>query len=154
MDAVKLSWSSGTSLTSTTYSTKFRNDHSRIPNPPIRCLHISNRSSNPSSKGLQKNPKKDLSRILRTDAAIRNIERKANSKKYNRLWPKAVLEALDEAIRNNFWETALKVGFFYLPHKLLSSSLLFFDGNWLLGSGLYVQLCNVRHSETTILIFS
>lgn len=109
LGAAKLGWSSTTSLISTTYSIKFRSDHAGNPSPPIRCRHLSNKSSDPSPKGLQKNPNKDLSRILRTDAAIRNIERKANSKKYNRLWPKAVLEALDEAIRNNFWETALKV---------------------------------------------
>ncbi|PON74253.1 Pentatricopeptide repeat [Parasponia andersonii] len=109
LDAAKLSWSSGLSLTPTTCLTKCRNGHVHNPNPQIHCLLVLNRSSNPSSKGLQKNSHKDLSRILRTDAAIRNIERKANSKKYNRLWPKAVLEALDEAITNNFWETALKI---------------------------------------------
>ncbi|CAI9781677.1 unnamed protein product [Fraxinus pennsylvanica] len=53
--------------------------------------------------------KKDLSRILRTQSAIKAIEKKANSSKYNNLWPKAVLEALDDAIRNNQWESALKI---------------------------------------------
>ncbi|XP_030492660.2 pentatricopeptide repeat-containing protein At3g53170 [Cannabis sativa] len=97
------------SLTSTTYSTKFRNDSSHIPIPQIRCLHVLSKRSSSSSREMHKNSDKDLSRILRTDAAIKNIERKANSKKYNKLWPKAVLEALDEAISNNFWETALKI---------------------------------------------
>lgn len=54
-------------------------------------------------------PKKELSRILRTDAAVKGIERKANSEKYLTLWPKAVLEALDEAIKENRWQSALKV---------------------------------------------
>ena len=86
----------------------------------------------PSQNGLQKNTNKDLSRILRTDAAIRNIERKANSKKYNRLWPKAVLEALDEAIRKNFWETALKVQCFVMIFWVSLFDLNYFAG-WLLG---------------------
>ncbi|KAG7025638.1 Pentatricopeptide repeat-containing protein, partial [Cucurbita argyrosperma subsp. argyrosperma] len=68
-----------------------------------------NRTSDQSSDGLQRDPKKGLSRILRKDAAIRAIERKANSKKYNNLWPRAVLEALDEAIQENLWETTLKI---------------------------------------------
>ncbi|PRQ54760.1 putative pentatricopeptide [Rosa chinensis] len=74
-------------------------DRTHKPNPPIRCLSSSKRSSGP----------KELSRILRTEAAVKNIERKANSNKYNNLWPKAVLEALDEAVANNLWETALKI---------------------------------------------
>ncbi|XP_023004532.1 pentatricopeptide repeat-containing protein At3g53170 [Cucurbita maxima] len=68
-----------------------------------------NRTSDQSSDGLQRDLKKGLSRILRKDAAIRAIERKANSKKYNNLWPSAVLEALDEAIQENLWETTLKI---------------------------------------------
>lgn len=62
--------------------------------------------------------KKDLSRILRTQSAIKAIEKKANSSKYNNLWPKAVLEALDDAIRNNQWETALKVCGFYIYNSI------------------------------------
>lgn len=64
------------------------------------------------SNGLQKDQRKDLSRILRTDAAVKGVVRKANSRKYQQLWPKAVLEALDEAIRENQWENALKVSGF------------------------------------------
>lgn len=45
---------------------------------------------------------------------MKGIVRKANSRKYQQLWPKAVLEALDEAIRENQWENALKVGGFFL----------------------------------------
>ncbi|KAK9913053.1 hypothetical protein M0R45_036879 [Rubus argutus] len=90
-------------LRSTVSSLTLYPDHTHTPNPPIHCLRQSKRSSGPSPK------KKDLSRILRTDAAVKNIERKANSNKYSNLWPKAVLEALDGAIANNLWETALKI---------------------------------------------
>lgn len=62
-----------------------------------------------ASRGLQKDSKKKLSQILRTEAAVRGIEKKANSAKSSRLWPKAVLEALDDSIDNNQWESALKV---------------------------------------------
>ncbi|XP_050367162.1 pentatricopeptide repeat-containing protein At3g53170 [Argentina anserina] len=73
------------------------------PNPPIQCVRSSKRSSGPTTQ-------KELSRILRTEAAVKNIERKSNSqKKYNNLWPKPVLEALDHAIANNHWQTALKI---------------------------------------------
>lgn len=116
LEAFKPGLSFGTSLTPTTRLTKVRTDHShtRTTTQQIQCRHLSKQSSEGSRKGLQKDQKKDLSRILRTDAAIRNIERKANSKKYNNLWPKPVLEALDQAIRNNYWETALKVCLFSL----------------------------------------
>ncbi|KAL6125020.1 hypothetical protein ACLB2K_077528 [Fragaria x ananassa] len=77
-------------------------DHTHKRNPPIQCLRLSKWSSGPSTQ-------KELSRILRTEAAVTNIERKANSNKYNNLWPKPVLEALDEAIANNVWENALKI---------------------------------------------
>lgn len=116
LEAFKPGLSFGTSLTPTTRLTKVRTDHShtRTTTQQIQCRHLSKQSSDGSRKGLQKDQKKDLSRILRTDAAIRNIERKSNSKKYNNLWPKPVLEALDQAIRNNYWETALKVCLFSL----------------------------------------
>ncbi|KAK6121557.1 hypothetical protein DH2020_044700 [Rehmannia glutinosa] len=62
----------------------------------------------PQSPQFRKFSKKDLSRILRTESAIKAIERKANSSKYNNLLPKAVLEALNDAIKQNRWESALK----------------------------------------------
>ncbi|CAH9091985.1 unnamed protein product [Cuscuta europaea] len=62
-----------------------------------------------ASQEVRKGSKKDLSRLLRTEAAIKAIESKANSSKYNNLWPKAVLEALDDAIKENRWESALKI---------------------------------------------
>ncbi|CAA0825519.1 Tetratricopeptide repeat (TPR)-like superfamily protein [Striga hermonthica] len=58
---------------------------------------------------IRKISKKDLSRILRTESAIKAIEGKVNSSKYNNLWPKAVLEALSDAIKHNRWESALKI---------------------------------------------
>ncbi|KAG8363628.1 hypothetical protein BUALT_Bualt19G0042200 [Buddleja alternifolia] len=87
-------------------------------------LKSSSYKINPSSRGGSKNPhqpeslqfrkfsKKDLSRILRTESAIKAIEKKANSNsssKYNNLWPKAVLEALYDAIKHNRWDSALKI---------------------------------------------
>ncbi|KAE9459780.1 hypothetical protein C3L33_08301, partial [Rhododendron williamsianum] len=95
------------SLPPTTRSTKFLNDPTKPSTPPLFLIRAAKRQ-NPS-RGLQKQPNKDLSRILRTEAAINAIERKANSNKYNQLWPKAVLDSLDEAIRENRWESALKV---------------------------------------------
>lgn len=62
--------------------------------------------------------------MLRTDAAIKGIARKANSRKYTQLWPKPVLEALDEAIRENHWETALKVCGFWWFVCVLDSGYL------------------------------
>ncbi|XP_074573297.1 uncharacterized protein LOC141829670 [Curcuma longa] len=60
-------------------------------------------------KGLQQNAQLDLSRILRTEAAVLGVERKAGSAKFTRLWPRAVLEALDNSISANQWESALKI---------------------------------------------
>lgn len=66
-------------------------------------------SSPPQSLQIRKLSKKELSRVLRKESAVKSIERKANSSKYNNLWPKSVLEALNDAIRQNQWESALKV---------------------------------------------
>lgn len=65
----------------------------------------------PSSQGIQKSTQKHLSQILRSEAAIEAIERKASSAtvKHNRFSPKLVLEALDKAIRHKRWESALKI---------------------------------------------
>nr|UPT49848.1 pentatricopeptide repeat protein AaPPR453 [Agave angustifolia] len=64
-----------------------------------------------SSKDLLplKEQKRSLSKILREEAAILNVERKAGSAKHTNLWPKAVLEALDDAISSYQWESALKI---------------------------------------------
>ncbi|KAG6414074.1 hypothetical protein SASPL_126791 [Salvia splendens] len=58
---------------------------------------------------IRKLSKKELSRVLRKESAIQSVERKANSSKYNNLWPKSVLEALNDAIKQNRWESALKI---------------------------------------------
>ncbi|KNA23639.1 hypothetical protein SOVF_023230 [Spinacia oleracea] len=68
-----------------------------------------NKTEVPVLKGLQKRQKKELSKILWTEAAIKAIEGKAESKKFKNLSPKAVLEALDEAIQHSKWESALKI---------------------------------------------
>ncbi|EPS58661.1 hypothetical protein M569_16151 [Genlisea aurea] len=63
----------------------------------------------PGSFRSRRSSRKNLSLLLRTDAAVKAIRRKANSSKYTNLWPKAVLEALDDAIELNHWESALKI---------------------------------------------
>ncbi|GAB2214732.1 hypothetical protein Drorol1_Dr00019094 [Drosera rotundifolia] len=77
----------------------------------LRCgFVVSMRKSD--KKGLmdvRKEPKKELSKILWTETAIEGIEVKAGSRKHTTLWPKAVLEALDGAIREFRWESALKI---------------------------------------------
>lgn len=109
-----LCWSSSIPLTHTSRSLKVLIGTTPTSNRQL-FIRAGKRNSGSSDHGLQKQPNKDLSRILRTEAAISAIERKAKSEKYNNLWPKAVLEALDEAIRDNRYESALKVcGFFFL----------------------------------------
>lgn len=109
----KLSWSLSfpSFLTLTKHSIKVSSEP--VPSSSVLLLKAAKkRSLAPSSKRLQKETKKDLSRILRTEAAVKAVERKAVSGKSNRLWPKAILEALVDAIGENRWETALKVGEF------------------------------------------
>ncbi|KAJ0095773.1 hypothetical protein Patl1_17157 [Pistacia atlantica] len=92
-----------TASPTTTHSPTFHKER-------LFTIHFSKRNPGPVQQtGIQKEAKKDLSKILRTEFAIKNIENKVNSKKYNNLWPKAVLEALDEAIRDKKWELALKI---------------------------------------------
>ncbi|KAJ3670487.1 hypothetical protein LUZ60_010811 [Juncus effusus] len=57
-----------------------------------------------------------LSRILRTEAAVLGIARKAHAaaalpagKSRRRLWPRSVLQALEEAISSNSWQSALQI---------------------------------------------
>ncbi|OWM78392.1 hypothetical protein CDL15_Pgr016116 [Punica granatum] len=104
------SWSSSISATPKTCSTDCLTEPPRPQTSPSAfSVRSSTRGSGTVPSGLQKQPKKDLSRILRTESAIRGIEKKANSSKYSRLWPKAVLEALDEAIRDNRHDSTLKI---------------------------------------------
>lgn len=80
---------------------------------PVFRIQAIKRSPGPIQElGIQKEAEKDLSKILRTEFAIKNIEKKVSSKKYKNLWPKPVLEALDEAIKQKKWQLALKVWFF------------------------------------------
>ncbi|KAK2637023.1 hypothetical protein Ddye_031815 [Dipteronia dyeriana] len=82
----------------------------KLHKEPIFIIHSSKRSPAPSRQtGLQEEPKNNLSRMLRTELSIKNIENKVNSKKYKNLWPKAVLEALEEATKEKKWELALKI---------------------------------------------
>ncbi|KAB8089886.1 hypothetical protein EE612_014917, partial [Oryza sativa] len=53
-----------------------------------------------------------LSRILRTEAAVSGVSRKAaaaSRQQSTRLWPRAVLEALDSAVASCRWESALEI---------------------------------------------
>ncbi|CAM8892058.1 unnamed protein product [Rhodiola kirilowii] len=75
----------------------------------VEARWVKRSSSKPLSKGLQNDSGKELSRMLRTESAILGIEKKANSKRHNNLWPKAILEALDDAIKKNNCESALKI---------------------------------------------
>ncbi|XP_072962354.1 pentatricopeptide repeat-containing protein At3g53170 isoform X1 [Typha angustifolia] len=73
-------------------------------------LVLARKRRSTSEGNLHKDPKRELSRILRTEAAVIGVERKAvGSAKSTRLWPRAVLEALDVAISNNRWESALEI---------------------------------------------
>uniref|UniRef100_A0A2P2P3E8 Uncharacterized protein MANES_07G008000 n=1 Tax=Rhizophora mucronata TaxID=61149 RepID=A0A2P2P3E8_RHIMU len=76
---------------------------------PMLAIQSSKPSPDAFSTGLQRQRKKDLSRILRMESAVNNIERKAKSNKYNNLCSKALLDALDEAISENRWESALQI---------------------------------------------
>ncbi|CAJ1971581.1 unnamed protein product [Sphenostylis stenocarpa] len=82
-----------------------------------RRFHVKSlkRKAKTGSAGLLREPKKELSRILRTEAAIRGVENKAKSNSHKQLWPKALLEALDDAIKCCRWESAL--GIFALLRK-------------------------------------
>ncbi|XP_068636176.1 pentatricopeptide repeat-containing protein At3g53170 [Aristolochia californica] len=77
--------------------------------PPL-FLVKSAKGSIETSKGFQRESKKKLSHILIAEAAVRNIERKASAtSKLSNLWPKAVLDALDESIQSKQWQSALKI---------------------------------------------
>ncbi|KAL9231245.1 hypothetical protein vseg_006496 [Gypsophila vaccaria] len=60
--------------------------------------------------GVRKESKKELSHILRTEAAIAAVVSKSGvSKKHTNLWPKALLQALHDAILTYRWQAALKI---------------------------------------------
>ncbi|KAK8921630.1 Pentatricopeptide repeat-containing protein [Platanthera zijinensis] len=74
-----------------------------------RSLYVVFAKKRPRLEGFPQKSKDELSKILRTEAAVLGIERKAGSSKFNNLWPRAVLEALDDSIATNRWESALKI---------------------------------------------
>ncbi|KAH0465312.1 hypothetical protein IEQ34_005415 [Dendrobium chrysotoxum] len=74
-----------------------------------RSLPVFSAKKSSNFEGPLKTSKGELSRILRTEAAVIGIERKARSSKFNNLWPRAVLEALDDSIASNRWDSALKI---------------------------------------------
>ena len=66
----------------------------------------------PSSAPEAEQPEEALARILRTEAAVSGVSRKAaaiSGQQSTCLWPRAVLEALDSAIVSRRWESALEV---------------------------------------------
>ncbi|KAK9054403.1 hypothetical protein SSX86_025481 [Deinandra increscens subsp. villosa] len=105
--------SSSLHTSSTNCLTKFLNEHAHPFSTPSSLLITAakKRSHTASSEGIQRSTEKHLSRILRSEAAIEAIERKANfaTVKHNRFSPKLVLEALDNAIHHKRWESALKI---------------------------------------------
>ncbi|CAN1816013.1 Pentatricopeptide repeat-containing protein At3g53170 [Linum perenne] len=111
VSSANLYWSSPVSSPlPTTCSTKFLKEPGRAhPAPSFLTVRCSKRNAQLLRPGLQKPINKTLSNILRTEAAIKAIEQKANSNKHTTLWPKAVLDALDEAISSLNWEAALKI---------------------------------------------
>ncbi|GAB4832539.1 hypothetical protein Ancab_006558 [Ancistrocladus abbreviatus] len=81
VDPTVLRWSSSSFLTPTTCSKKVLNEqkHEKWRRPPWFC-RAAEKNAEKVSKGLQKASNEELSRILRTEAAIKAIERKASSK--------------------------------------------------------------------------
>lgn len=108
LDPINLCWPSAFVMP-TTCSMKCLREHKRHLNTQILVPKAATKKVENSRHGLQKSSNKNLAHILRTEAAIINVEKKADSRKYTRLWPKAVLEALDDAIRQKRWQSALKV---------------------------------------------
>ncbi|XP_047083373.1 pentatricopeptide repeat-containing protein At3g53170-like [Lolium rigidum] len=66
----------------------------------------------PSSAPEAEQPEEALARILRTEAAVSGVSRKAaaaSGQQSTCLWPRAVLEALDSAVASCRWESALEI---------------------------------------------
>lgn len=109
VNSPNLSWLSSSFLACTCSKKCLNEGKQGRGNQPTGFRVLAKKTVVAVSKGLQKRQKKDISKMLWTEAAIKAIERKAGSKKYKNLWPKAVLEALDEAIQQCKWESALKI---------------------------------------------
>ncbi|GAB4832532.1 hypothetical protein Ancab_006553 [Ancistrocladus abbreviatus] len=82
LDPIVPWWSSSSLLPPITYSKKVLNGqkHKKWRRPPWFC-RAAEKIAEKVSRGIQKVSNKDLSRMLRTEAAIKAIERKASSKK-------------------------------------------------------------------------
>jgi hypothetical protein len=114
-------------LIKTYYLISFRSYDPRKARPAVFAFQSCIRSPDPNSTGLKRQPKKDLSRILKNWSCYKRYWTKINSKKYNNdLRPKAVLEALDEAIKEKQWESALKVCGFSFSWTFSSCQAFFF----------------------------
>nr|AGV40491.1 hypothetical protein [Phaseolus vulgaris] len=102
---MNLTWSCG--ISSVTPLTSATNN--ALPKRRRRFHVVSlKRKAKAGSAGLVREPKKELSRILRTEAAIKGVQNKAKSNSHKQLWPKALLEALDDAIKRCRWASALE----------------------------------------------
>ncbi|XP_040243605.1 pentatricopeptide repeat-containing protein At3g53170 [Aegilops tauschii subsp. strangulata] len=84
--------------------------------PPLRApfVAMAQRGRRPPSSAPPEaeQPDEALARILRTEAAVSGVPRKAaagSSQHSTRLWPRAVLEALDSAVASSRWESALEI---------------------------------------------
>ncbi|XP_078148705.1 LOW protein: PPR containing protein isoform X2 [Carex rostrata] len=80
----------------------------------VRAMATKDRKRKHKAQLSEDSTNEGLSRILRTEAALLGIGRKAaaamaNAKSKRRLSPRAVLEALDEAIANGRWDSALEL---------------------------------------------
>ncbi|ESW14490.1 hypothetical protein PHAVU_008G285500 [Phaseolus vulgaris] len=103
---MNLTWSCG--ISSVTPLTSATNN--ALPKRRRRFHVVSlKRKAKAGSAGLVREPKKELSRILRTEAAIKGVQNKAKSNSHKQLWPKALLEALDDAIKRCRWQSALEI---------------------------------------------
>ncbi|XP_020234320.1 pentatricopeptide repeat-containing protein At3g53170 [Cajanus cajan] len=100
---MSLSWSSAIS--------SFTSSANQTPPKARRRFGVESlkRSSKAASVGLVKDSKKELSRILRTESAIRGVENKATSSTHRQLWPKALLQALHDAIKRCRSHTSLQI---------------------------------------------
>ncbi|KAK3148583.1 hypothetical protein QOZ80_3BG0296830 [Eleusine coracana subsp. coracana] len=88
---------------------------SRAPVVPAAHRRNGRRRRNPPSapdaEQQQQQHPDALARILRTEAAVSGVSRKAAvvQQQSTRLWPRAVLEALDSAVSSCRWESALEI---------------------------------------------
>lgn len=76
----------------------------------VKCQKEKKQQKQPLQRGIIKRAEiKALNIILRREAAMANMEKKAGPKMSKKLLPRTVLEALTGRIDGNHWESALKV---------------------------------------------